>query len=255
MRTLFFAVLLAASAMAQTPAFDVVSVKPLGPKDHFGPQLGCTGERFESALPLRNLLTWVFDVKPDQLIGIPEWDPRVMRDASGLYRIDAVASHPVTDAECKVMVQQVLKDRYRMLARREPRETAVYALVVAKNGPKMAKADDSPGIRVIVNGNPMGIAAGTPKDFKGPSGWSMDRLAEFLRIGVDRPVINRTGLEGLYKIDLSFSSQGFSPANLPPEAGPEVTTALPEQLGLRLESVRAPVEMVVIEHIEKPDAD
>ncbi len=153
--------------MAQTPAFDVVSVKPLGPKDHVGPQLGCTGERFESALPLRNLLMWVFDVKPYQLIGIPDWDPRVVSDASGLYRIDAVASHPVTDAECKVMVQQLLKDRYRMLAHREPRETAVYALVVAKNGPKMAKADDSPGIRVIVNGNPMGIAAGASKGWRG----------------------------------------------------------------------------------------
>jgi bla regulator protein blaR1 len=254
MRPLIFAVLLAADAMAQTPAFEVVSVKPLGPKDHLG-QLGCTGERFESALPLRELLRWVFDVKSDQFLGIPDWDPRVMYDTSGLYRIDAVASRPVTEAECKAMVQQLLKDRYKMVAHREARETPVYALVVAKNGPKMARADENPSIRVIVNGNPMGIAAGTSRDFKGPSGWSMDRLADFLRIGVDRLVINRTGLEGLYKINLSFSSQGFSAANLPPEAGPEVMTALSEQLGLRLESVRAPIEMVVIDHIEKPDAN
>ena len=198
---------------------------------------------------------WVFDVKPYQLIGVPDWDPRVMYDASGLYRIDAVASRPVTDAECKVMVQQLLKDRYKMIAHREPRETPVYALVAAKNGPKMAKADENPGVRVVINGNPLGIAAGTPKDFKGPSGWSMDRLAGFLSISVDRPVINRTGLEGLYKINLSFSRQGTSPDNLRPEAGPEVMTALPEQLGLRLESVRAPIETVVIDHIEKPDAN
>ena len=142
-----------------------------------------------------------------------------------------------------------------MTAHRELRETAVYALVVAKNGPKMAKADENPGIRVIVNGSPLGIAAGTAKDFKGPSGWSMNRLADFLRIGVDRPVINRTGLEGLCKINLSFSSQGVNPASLPPEAGPEAMTALPEQWGLRLESVRAPIEMVMIDHIEKPDAN
>ncbi len=257
MRTLFFAVLLAAGAMAQTPAFDVVSVKPLGPKDHFGPQLGCTGERFESARPLTEVLIWAFDVEPYQLIGIPDWDPRVFYSGAppGLYRIDAVASHPVTDAECKVMVQQLLKDRYKMVAHRESREIPVYALVAAKNGPKMAKADGNPGVRVVINGRPLGIAAGTPKDMEAPSGWSMDRLAEFLRIGVDRPVINRTGLEGLYKIDLSFSRPGANPANLPPEAGPEVMTALPEQLGLRLESVRAPVEMVVIDHIEKPDAN
>jgi uncharacterized protein (TIGR03435 family) len=131
----------------------------------------------------------------------------------------------------------------------------VYALVVAKNGPKMAKADEAPGIRVVINGNSMGIPAGTPKDFKGPTGWSMDHLADIVRLGVDRPVINRTGLEGLYKINLSFSSLGVSPADLPPEAGPEVMTALPEQLGLRLESAKAPIEMVVIEHIEKPDAN
>ena len=102
-----------------------------------------------------------------------------------------------------------------MIAHREPRETPVYALVVAKNGPKMAKADENPGVRVVVNGNPLGIAAGTPKNFKGPSGWSMDRLADFLPIGVDRPVINRTGLEGLYKINLSFSRQGANPAIFP----------------------------------------
>ena len=91
MKAVFFAALLVAGAMAQTPAFDVVSVKPLAPKDHFGPQLGCTGERFESARTLREVLIWAFDVKPYQLIGIPDWDPRIMRDASGLYRIDAVA--------------------------------------------------------------------------------------------------------------------------------------------------------------------
>jgi uncharacterized protein (TIGR03435 family) len=105
MKTLFFAAVLVGSAMAQVPAFEIVSVKPLGPKDHFGPQLGCGGERFESARPLRELLMWVFDVKPYQLIGVPDWDPRVMRDASGHYRIDVVASGPVTDAQCKAMVQ------------------------------------------------------------------------------------------------------------------------------------------------------
>jgi uncharacterized protein (TIGR03435 family) len=121
-RTLFLATLLAASALAQIPAFEVVSGKPLGPKDHFGPQLGCRGERFESARPLTEVLIWAFDVEPYQLIGIPDWAPRIMRDASGLYRVDAVASHPVTDSECKVMVQQLFKDRYRMIAHRESRE-------------------------------------------------------------------------------------------------------------------------------------
>ena len=244
--------------MAEAPAFEVVSVKPLGPKDHFGPQLGCTGDRFESARPLAELLGWVFDVRPyEQLIGIPDWDPRIFISGTspGIYRIDAVASHPVTDAECKVMVQQLLTDRYKMIAHRELRETPVYALVVAKSGPKMAKADGQPGVHVLINGNPPGIAPGTPEDLKYPTGWSMDRLADFLRGRVDRPVINRTGLDGLYKIDLSFSRQGANPANLPPEAGPEVMTALPEQLGLRLEATRAPIEMVVIDHIEKPDAN
>ena len=153
------------------PSLDVVSVKPLGPKDHFGPQLGCTGERFESARPLIEVLIWVFDVEPYQLIGIPDWDPKFFYNGvSGLFRIDAVASHPVIDAECKVMVQQLLEDRYKMIAHRESRETPVYALVVAKNGPKVAKADENAGVRVIVNGNPMGIAVGTAKDVTGATG-------------------------------------------------------------------------------------
>jgi uncharacterized protein (TIGR03435 family) len=75
MNTLFFAAVLMGDAIAQTPAFEVVSVKPLAPKDHFGPQLGCTGDRFESARPLREVLMWAFDVKPYQLIGVPDWEP------------------------------------------------------------------------------------------------------------------------------------------------------------------------------------
>jgi uncharacterized protein (TIGR03435 family) len=98
----------------------------------------------------------------------------------------------------------------------------------------------------------MGIPVGRPADFKDP-GWSMTNLADFLRIAVERPVIDRTGVDGNYRINLNFSISNLGATTEPPAgAGPDIRTALQEQLGLRLEATQAPVEMVIIDHIEKP---
>jgi uncharacterized protein (TIGR03435 family) len=85
----------------------------------------------------------------------------------------------------------------------------------------------------------------------------MNDLADFLAGAVDRPVLERTGLEGLYRVTLNFSQspRGALDSEPPPGAGPDIRTALEEQMGLRLESTKASIEMVIIDHIEKPSAN
>jgi uncharacterized protein (TIGR03435 family) len=183
-----------------------------------------------------------------------------MYDNTGLYAIEAKAAAPVTEEVCKLMVRRLLADRFKMVTHRESREIAVYALVVAKKGLKTHRAPDDdiiPGIRFTVNGNPLGVAVGATKNDR-PPGWSMDRLVDMLAMAqLGRPLVDRTGLEGLYKIDLNFSTSfpqqpGYVP---PPGTGPDIKTALEEQMGLTLEPAKAPIEMLIIDHMEKPDAN
>jgi uncharacterized protein (TIGR03435 family) len=257
-----FATIAVVAALAQTPpAFEVASVKPRKNGDGFN-AFGCSPNgRFVSGGPLREVLLWAFAIKPYQLVGLPDWDPRMMRDTTGLYAIEGRASGPVTEDVCMFMVQSLLRDRFKMAVHHESREMPVYALVVGKKGLKTRKASDSdttPGINVKVMGNPLGVPAGTPKDYKPPTGWSMANLADFLGIAqLGRPVIDRTGLEGLYRISLDFSiSFPQQPDFVPPQGfGPDIKTALEEQMGLTLESAKAPIEMLIIDHIEKPDAN
>jgi uncharacterized protein (TIGR03435 family) len=246
---------------AQAPAFEVTSVRPLNAGERVSTIVSCSPSgRFVSGGPLRQILFWAYNIKPFQLVGDPDWDPKMMVDNKGLYGIEAKASGPVTEDVCKLMVQALLAERFKMVAHREQMETSVFALMVGKNGLKTQKASESDtasGINVIINGNPLGVAVGASKDGR-PRGWSMEFLADFLGIAqLGRPIVDRTGLEGLYKINLNFSISYPANPNYepPPGAGPDIRTALQEQMGLRLESTKAPIEMVVIDHIEKPDAN
>jgi uncharacterized protein (TIGR03435 family) len=144
------------------------------------------------------------------------------------------------------MVQSLLADRFKMVARLAPREMNVYALTVTKKGSKMRQVAPDSNDFAIVNGgltfrpNPSGPKAGL----------SMAAFATFLG-GVPlvgRPVVDRTGLTGVYAFELNFSvSEG--------DDRPEISTALQEQLGLKLEPIKAPIEVLVVDHIERPKAN
>ena len=248
MRTLLLAAMML-PGRGQTPAFDVTSVRPRTNAEH-GPMIyNCTpGGRFTNAGPMRQVILWAYGIKPYQLVGMPEWDPVVMYDNSGLYTIDARAAGPVTEEVCKLMVQKLLAERFKLATHWEARETPVYELVVAKDGPKLRKPGD-PGVKgnhILIAGKAMVIAPEAP-------GWSMQRLADFVsQADRGRPVLDKTGLEGLYWIDLDFTPDGMN--DPPPGAGPELPAAI-QQMGLRLNPAKAPVRMLIIDHMEMPDAN
>jgi len=177
--------------------------------------------------------------------------------SSDLYDINAKPETPAQWEQVLMMIQSLLADRFQLVIRRETKEMPVYAVVVAKNGPKLKAADElAPKVIRIRRGLLTAPQAGTPL--------LADQLSSFL----GRNVIDKTGLTGTYDMKLEWVPdehqvamfagmgvpEGFG-APAPDWHGPSLFTALEEQLGLKLESQKGPVEMFMIERIERPSAN
>jgi uncharacterized protein (TIGR03435 family) len=143
------------------------------------------------------------------------------------------------------MVQSLLEDRFHLKIHRETKERNVFFLVVGKNGPKLrAVTPDSPNGGIRINRAIQQFLS----ESEAPPGWSMERMASYLagRPEVARPVIDKTGLSGLYSFTLEFSMRDGT------DDKPIIFAALQEQLGLKLEQGKAPGEVYVIDHVERP---
>ncbi|HKD09228.1 MAG TPA: TIGR03435 family protein [Bryobacteraceae bacterium] len=174
----------------------------------------------------------------EQIIGVSGW-----METEG-WDIDARFPAGSSPAQAPQMMQAMLADRFRLVTHRETRTMPVYALTVAKSGLKLHEGSSSRGMsagqRLIRYG------AGT-----------MDELASQLSGYLGRHVTDRTGLTGRYAIDLSFAPVDLSAraADAAQDLGPSIFQALQEQAGLKLESTKGPVEVLVIDHAEKPTPD
>jgi uncharacterized protein (TIGR03435 family) len=186
------------------------------------------------------LILVAYDTTVRQLAGTE----RLMSEA---YDIAAKAERPVTRDEMLAMLRRLLADRFRLTVRRETREVPIYAVTVAKGGPKLkpGSAPEMDGGTPLVPAHAGGIEAETGHlIFKNESmsefAWALSRTAAT----GDRVVIDQTGLKGVYDFELKWVREGAE--------GPSIFEALQEQLGLKLEPKKAPVELVVIEHVETP---
>jgi uncharacterized protein (TIGR03435 family) len=236
-------------ALAQTAAFEVVSVRPYVYGVRGRAEVSCMRGHFQSfGFSMDETIQFAYDLKGYQRPKLPAWTET--RD--GYYDIEARAATAVSEAECKLMVRTLLADRFKMTARWETKATPVYELVVAKSGPKMPKVADTDrtrGVFITLNGNQMQALAAEP-----PRGLTMQELAERLTaFGAQRPVIDKTGLEGLYKVTLSF---GITPREATaPSEYPDLFTAVQEQLGLKMQDAKVPVDTLIVDHMERPDAN
>src|SRR5262249_31401877 len=138
------------------------------------------------------------------------------------------------------MVQSLFLDRFKLVVHRETKEAPVYLLTIAKSGIKVHE-----GGGVKLNGSIQIGPSGKP-DWA--DGWTMSDAATYLSNYTDRLIVDRTRLTGRYGISLDFSLSGT-------DDRPSIFTAVQEQLGLKLEAGKAPIEMLIIDHIEKPDAN
>lgn len=135
------------------------------------------------------------------------------------------------------MVQSLFIDRFKLAVHREMKESPVYLMTIGKKGPKLR---ENGGVRL--NGSVQVVESGKPE---WPDGWTMSALAAYLSDFTGRPVVDRTGLTGTYGIVLEFSRRDG-------DERPNIFTAVQEQLGLKLVAGKAPIEILVIDHIEKP---
>jgi uncharacterized protein (TIGR03435 family) len=198
------------------------------------------GGRFSSRFnPLSRLIITAYRIKDYQLSGGPGW---VYAER---YDIDAKAEDNPSRDQMRMMIQSLLKERFKLNLRRENKELSVYVLALGKGGIKFGKAADRPSSGFEVD---PGRIAGY--------GVTMAELADQLSRMMDRPVVDNTGVEGRFDLVLRYRSvdtTGNGPS--PDSSAPDVLTAIGEQLGLRLEAAKAPVEVLVIDHAEKPDAN
>lgn len=153
-----------------------------------------------------------------------------------------------TQEQMRAKMQSLLADRFQLKIRRDPKEMPAYFLVLAKNGPKL-KASESAGRPMMRMGRGQLNAQGV----------SIDMLVRHLSGTSGRTVVDKTGLKGNYDFVLDFAPDGpggpGGPAPLADSSAPSLFTALQEQLGLKLEAAKAPVDIIVIERLEKPSAN
>jgi uncharacterized protein (TIGR03435 family) len=272
------------SQLAQ-PTFDVVSVKRTGPDAGASMLGGGRGQYRAINVPLRVTVTNAWNLRDHQLVGAPAW--------LGSDRFDIVAKEPegtFTDEQRRLMIQALLADRFKLQAHLETRELPIYNLVLLRAdgrlGPELKPtAVDCAALRKERAGG--GAApAGQPRQlpnidervpcsqrmFFSPqgatinsSGLTLDQIATTLGTYADRTVVNKTELEGEYDILLKFRPEAGGPMGTlaPPlsttgEPSSDLATlgiAAQEQLGLKLESARGPVQVLVIDSISPPTPD
>ena len=263
-KTVVFAVICAVAiqphVLAQTAGtgsveFEVASVRPNDSGPGSSSSRSRNGRYETTNEPLFQLLSWAFQVREYQIIG-PDWLK------SDRYDIRAKAPDGAAEDQIPLMLQSLLADKFIMKFHRETRELPILALLIARSGPKLNPATESDTVlpnRTVAPGTAPS-ASGTAGAGGAPSGnVTGSRLSTMHSVGtltsfagnlsrqVDRPVIDMTGLTGKYDMRLAFK-----PANAPPEdPGPTIFTALTEQLGLRLEARKGPVEVIVIDSIER----
>jgi uncharacterized protein (TIGR03435 family) len=234
-------------AIAQ-PAFEVASVRPTAPgSGGRSVDYGAGGRFTASGLPLSVLIQEAYGIRGFQLSGGPDW---VRSDA---FTINAKAETDASEAQIRVMPQELLADRFRLTLHRESKDLSVYLLVIGKNGSKLKEvkldADTAgPGVRFRGLGRIAGIMATIPQ--------LAAMLSDFRLNGasiVDRPVLDRTGLTGVYDFTLEWGAgEQSSDGTAVNPAGSSIFTAVQEQLGLKLEAQKMATEFFVIDRAEKP---
>jgi uncharacterized protein (TIGR03435 family) len=234
-RCLVFAIVAAASAQqpSEKIQFEVVSIKPGDPTDGSSSARSTPGGMQMRNTTLTNLIRGAYGLNEFQLSGGPKWAD------SAKFHVDAKLPAGAKREDMQLMMRNMLADRFNLEFHRETRTLPEYALLVAKGGIKIpALGPDDP--------KQQGTSQG-PRSIQ-VNGFELSTLARMLISVVGAPVIDRTELKGYYKIKLQH--QPFQGA-APDDEMPTIFAAL-AQIGLRLEPIKGPVEVLVIDRAEMP---
>jgi uncharacterized protein (TIGR03435 family) len=253
-----FLVALSATAWGQTatpapqqnspaPAFryDVVTIKP---DDSGNGYFKLSPDSFSmGGMPAWVLIRSAYGVLMEgQIVGLPEWaktDPIAVEAKMDADTTNALRKLPPMAQwkQSQLMLQAMLADRFALKVHQESKELPIYELTIAKGGLKMMQtAPDG-------NGGKASYASGkiTAQEI------STESLAANLSFVVGSVIVNKTGLQGGYDFTLDYAPDGADAS----DTRPSIFTALEEQLGLKLEPARGPVDVIVVDHIERPTAN
>jgi uncharacterized protein (TIGR03435 family) len=288
------AVLLCVSiALGQQPnpklTFEVASIKPAAPQamgriqgsGSGGPGTPDPSRIRFTDMPLRVLIMRAYDVQSFQVSG-PSW--------MDSQRFDVIAKVPdgANREDAQIMLQNLLADRFKLKLHKDSKEASIYELVVAKGGIKIKEAAQTAAAPAEGAGGPLPGPPPRGKDgfLRTPHGQlgiqatvngrmrmqgdavTMARLTDVLGMALGRPVLDKTGLTGLYDVAVDFSPEGMGPGPKAPgpgagggnpseaprdsnDSGPTIFTALQEQLGLKLESRKGPADLLVVDSAKR----
>jgi uncharacterized protein (TIGR03435 family) len=270
----FMVSLLAAlsAGLAQKPAFEVASIKP---STVGGPITTPPGRFIAVGQSLKGLIEHAYRVRDYQILGGPGWmssdrweiqakvpDGVIVPRASTMEELEKMLTTP--DA-VSVMLQSLLQERFQLTMHRENRELPIYELSIGRGGSKMTLAEDQTPIvfgpppsgppiitQALTRGGYSIRSRPDRRSFEGKA-ISLWRVVNLLVNELGRPVVDKTGLTGLYDVKLEWAPETLQavPENVPPGAS-RLTTAIQEQLGLKLESTKGLVEVIVVDSAQKP---
>jgi uncharacterized protein (TIGR03435 family) len=250
---------LAAGQTASRPEFEAASLKPnASGREGYAIRTLPGGKLSAANINLKRLIAVAYSATDYQIFGNINWLE------SQRFDMEAEAPGPAELKQLRVMLQSLLDERFKLKFHRETRELPIYSLVLAKSkGPGLIEAaygDCGASVAPEApapNGKPVStIACGTvnpgPGRISGHRG-RISQLADRLSTMLGRTVVDKTGLTGIYDIDLTWTPDStVAPTEL---SGPSLFTAIQEQLGLKLEAGKRPVEVIVVDAAEKPSAN
>jgi len=233
------------------PSFEVATIKPTDP-DVQVRRINADGRNFVTQnTTLADLIKYAYRINGKQIVGAPEWFD------SERFSVNAVSDGQgaPTDKQWRTMLQKLIAERFKFKTHTEKRELSVYVLSVGKDGPKNLTKSLSTEIlpRVSLRPDPAGMVSFVQNA-------TLKEYADIALQGMllDRPVRDQTGITGRYDFKITFMPDdslfgGHGPA--PPASdnpAPNFFTAIQEQVGLKLDAVKAPTDVMVIDHVEKP---
>jgi uncharacterized protein (TIGR03435 family) len=235
----FFWILAAGSVLAQgqdlRPAYEAASVKPNTSFSGSSSSHGSKGQVVFTNQSLKRYIERAYNVKPFQVTG-PDWMESVYFDITAKYPPET------KDAERPVMLRTLLEDRFKLAVHRESKEMPGYALVVAKGGFKL-KPVEAGGADTDSHGGRVRILTAKKT--------SMVQLADLVSRYLGEVVIDKTGVEGVYDFEFRWMPDDQAANAGDAETAPSLFTALGETIGVRLQRQKVPMDVIVVDHVER----
>ena len=234
-----------AMAKDADPDWEVVMVRPADPNQmNSGFQFHVRDQEVQRKT-VQDMLLVGYGLDKSQIVNAPDWVRSEVWDAKGFANVPGQPSL----TQFQGMIQKLVVERFGLKYHTEQRELPVYAITVARDGPKMQKSAGDPNGIPSETDNGNGVEAGMQA-----TNMNVGELALMLKFFMDRPIVDQTRLAGRYDFQLKWTTdESKAPAD--GSARPSIFTAMQEQLGLKLEPVKTKIDVMVIDKIERPGAN